>query len=118
VRVLGQPVLGQRFLVEIDDGLVRGLERLQIGGGEALGGGRDVGRFHAEVAGAKLGSVELGGVVADGLVAAVTHVGEDGGHGVVISFGTVAPRQKAAISDSKVLEEDWRTRTEGVRLNG
>ena len=72
-----------------------GDEGFALGGGETLGGGGDLGGLYAEVAGAEFGAVELGGVVADGFVAALANVGENSRDGVLDVFGNGRSLTKA-----------------------
>ena len=82
VLVLGRPVFREAPAVEFDDAVAGGLERPDLGGGETFRGGGEVGGFDREIAGAELGTVELGGVIPHGLIPAHAHIGEDGGDGI------------------------------------
>ena len=85
--VLAGPVGGQALFVEGDDVLVRGLHRFAVGRRQRFEGGLEIGGLEAELAGAEFGAVELRGIISDGFVAAMAHIGEDGGDTVLDFLG-------------------------------
>jgi len=80
LRIAGHPAGRNGASVEGDDAVPRGRKRPALGGGEAPGGGRQLGRRHPKITGAQAGPVEFGGIAGHRRVAARLDPGQDVRH--------------------------------------